>query len=390
MSHYTTEVRYICETTAGLTESQGFNSIDSILDNCTDSIFDFDYPIFDEEYRFPLNKKILRHFYTREIGEETVGLWKLRLQQTLNEIMPYYNKLYESELLDLNPLYNIDLKTTRDINGDKIQNTDENGRVDTSRTGTRTENLNEHKKRTGTDTDNTKNIVDRTNNGSDTITKTLNGSEKDKKVVDTEYGDQHQNEQEKIANHELTSDSSVVKKGDSTDRYSDTPQGGLNGMEMVDNNLWLTNARIIDNKETTTTHSYEQGLDDHNVTDIYRGQGEGKETTTDNKSKAQTEKQTGTNKVTAKETGTKTGTKNINENTDTTGTNTRRDDFDVNTVDNKTTSGRTRSTEAYLEKVSGYKGARTFAEQLIEYRKSFLNIDRMILKDLETCFFQLW
>ena len=52
------------------------------------------------------------HYYTREIGFETVGLWKLKLQTKLNEIMPYYNKLYETELLKYNPLYDVDMTTT--------------------------------------------------------------------------------------------------------------------------------------------------------------------------------------------------------------------------------------------------------------------------------------
>ena len=60
-------------------------------------------------FRSILEKKILKHYYTIEIGEETVGLWKLRLNAKLNEIMPYYNKLYLSELMEFNPLYTSDL-----------------------------------------------------------------------------------------------------------------------------------------------------------------------------------------------------------------------------------------------------------------------------------------
>ena len=101
MSKYTTEVRYICENYANQTESKGYNSVQNILDNSWDKVFDFDFPIFDENYREPLCKKILKHFYTREIGEETVGLWKLRLDDRMNEIMPYYNQLYESELISI-------------------------------------------------------------------------------------------------------------------------------------------------------------------------------------------------------------------------------------------------------------------------------------------------
>ena len=71
MSIYTTEVRYICEVEAGYDVSQGFSKIDEILDRAVPKIFDFEWPIFDEEYRVPLEKKILRYFYTREIGCET-------------------------------------------------------------------------------------------------------------------------------------------------------------------------------------------------------------------------------------------------------------------------------------------------------------------------------
>lgn len=113
MSKFTTEVRFICEASAGCSKSSGVNSVEDILNKSAPVIFNFDFPIFDEEYRLILEKKILRHYYTREIGEETVGLWKLRLNARLNDIMPYYNKLYESELLSFNPLYDIDLTTSR-------------------------------------------------------------------------------------------------------------------------------------------------------------------------------------------------------------------------------------------------------------------------------------
>lgn len=118
MSHYTTEVRYICETYAEFTESQGYNKVDEIIAKSRAKVFDFDYPIFDEAYRSVLETKILRHYYTREIGAETVGRWKLFLQATMNEIMPYYNKLYESELINFNPMHDVDLYTEHEKNGE--------------------------------------------------------------------------------------------------------------------------------------------------------------------------------------------------------------------------------------------------------------------------------
>lgn len=78
-----------------------------------------DYPIFDESYRNSLNNKIIEHFYFREIGLETAALFKRFLNRKLNEIMPYYNQLYKSTLVKLEPLTRIDLMETfkREDNG---------------------------------------------------------------------------------------------------------------------------------------------------------------------------------------------------------------------------------------------------------------------------------
>lgn len=128
MSHYTTEVRYICETYAEYTESQGYKKVDEIIQKARPKIFEFYYPIFDEAYRAVLETKILRHYYTREIGAETVGRWKLFLQQTMNEIMPYYNKLYESELIKFDPMRDVDIYTEHEKKGEG--NTSTNTKAD--------------------------------------------------------------------------------------------------------------------------------------------------------------------------------------------------------------------------------------------------------------------
>lgn len=123
MSKYTTEVRFICEQIAG----EG-KSVDLTIALARQGIFNFDYPIFNEAYRPTLETKILKHFYFREIGEETTGLWKVRLNMKLNEIMPYYNKLYQTELLEYNPLYTTNLKKTRKTEGRASENITETGK----------------------------------------------------------------------------------------------------------------------------------------------------------------------------------------------------------------------------------------------------------------------
>ena len=108
MSKYTTEVRFICESKSGLSESKGFGSVDEVLNGSWDKIFTSKVSFFDEKYRGVLCKKILKHYYLREIGCETVGIWLLWMNTKLEEIMPYYNKLYESELIKFNPMYDVD------------------------------------------------------------------------------------------------------------------------------------------------------------------------------------------------------------------------------------------------------------------------------------------
>ena len=85
-----------------------------------------DYPIFDENYRSVLENKILAHYrYLYEIGFETPELFTKMLQTTMNEIMPYYNILYEAQkhLLDGNLWKNVDLTEEKNTQSEGTQET---------------------------------------------------------------------------------------------------------------------------------------------------------------------------------------------------------------------------------------------------------------------------
>ena len=199
MSKYTTQVRFICESLAGLTESKGYDDVNSIIETAAPKIFSFDFPMFDESYRSVLEKKILKHYYTREIGLETYGLWKLKLDTKMNEIMPYFNQRYQSETLQFNPFY--DFEVTRDHTGTK----NEDGTL------------------RGTATNNGSSV----NSGS---------------IYDNGTSTQ-------------TDENTATRKN----KYSDTPQGALTNVE---NGTYLTNAEIDDtsvnnesNVETNNTRS---------------------------------------------------------------------------------------------------------------------------------------
>ena len=58
MSEYTTELRFICEEKAGLMKSVGENDVDRVISQSRREIFNFDYPIFSDEYKETLENKL--------------------------------------------------------------------------------------------------------------------------------------------------------------------------------------------------------------------------------------------------------------------------------------------------------------------------------------------
>lgn len=160
MSKYTTELRFICETYNNLDTSVGLSNVNTVIDNALPKLFDFSFPIFDENYRKQLEHKIVRHFYLREIGFETVGVFKFYLENKLNEIMPYYNKIYNAYLLDIDPLSNYRSKksgSNNQLSDNKTNTTDNRDSKQTSMNKSnsndvRTDNLSQNETHTSTDT----------------------------------------------------------------------------------------------------------------------------------------------------------------------------------------------------------------------------------------------
>lgn len=214
MSKYTTQVRFICETAAGLTESAGYKSVNEIIQMAIPKVFDFDFPIYDDAYRNVLCTKILKHYYTREIGAETVGLWKLWLDSKLNEIMPYYNQLYKSAMIEFDPMYDVNLTTEYNKKHDGTNDTTENSSENNS--GNHSENTN------GTNSE--------SNEGSNNEIDSGNNSE-------TSGG--NSNETTEISGENI-----------SRNLFSDTPQGSLDNVE---NQTYLTNATKNMNEGSNTS-----------------------------------------------------------------------------------------------------------------------------------------
>ncbi len=286
MSKYTTELRFYCESLAGYSTSQDYDKIDSIVQTAAPQIFE-KFPIWDESYRLALEVKILKHYYVRELCAETPGLWKLWLNNRMNEIMPYYNQLYKSAEIEFNPFHDVDI--TRDHIGDDSQQ--------------------------------------------------RNITQKQSDFSTTEQNYEGNQNSETTISKDDKSDGSQSSSGtrNSLDKYSDTPQGSIDGPIFTN---YLTNARDVNESSTEDkeTHS---------------------ETTSTQSDEINT---TSTDKTTSDQTSEST-----------------------NNADETVTS-----TDKYLEHITGKQGTQSYSSMLMEYRETLMNIDQMIIENLADLFFTLY
>ena len=119
MAEYSLQLREIIEQVTQYDENLSHRQI---IEKGRKHLFDFDYPFFDENYRKQFETNFIRKFYMREIGFEVEELFKFQLETWLNINMPYFNNLFESELIKYNPLENSRMEVTHTKTNDKEQN----------------------------------------------------------------------------------------------------------------------------------------------------------------------------------------------------------------------------------------------------------------------------
>jgi hypothetical protein len=130
LSKYTTELRYLIQ-----------NDFDLGLQDYPIHTFTYNPLYKGVDYRTVLNDKIKEHYYFREIGLETPALFKRMLNRKMNEIMPYYNQMYESIDIEFNPLDNVNLTETFTHSVTDNGTTTGTGSVDTNGNNTNHETL---------------------------------------------------------------------------------------------------------------------------------------------------------------------------------------------------------------------------------------------------------
>ena len=123
MSKYTITVKDLVRDYS-VSVDNGLTDIDTKLDKAREYIFDFNYPVIDEATKKRIEIAILKHYYMREIAFESVGIWKIKLNDRLNLIMPRYNALYNKQDLNLSPYVNGYVNESGETHGNS--NTDVN------------------------------------------------------------------------------------------------------------------------------------------------------------------------------------------------------------------------------------------------------------------------
>lgn len=406
MSKYTTEVRFICEEAAGLKDSVGYNDVNEVVEKAYPKIFDSSLVFYNEETKARLLPKILIHYYQREIGFETVGLWKLKLNQKMREILPYYNQLYASEALEYDPLKNVDNYHTHE--GEHNDNDTENLSITDNKTQTKdyTETRNLEGTHDATETRNLQTVDDGRSSydrNEDTILR------HDKTITQGNDVKQHGNDTtaqaDDVTIHANDVNTHAIDSPlDHWEMFSDTPQGGIDGVQLaggvgtsgtLEDNAYLTNATHITESPAATHDTVQHGniTNQHGTItntygDVTQQHGDIVETYNKLADKADHVDSDGWDKT--DNTNTHTGTvRNAGETTDTGTIRNAGETIDRATSAHMKQKANT-GADAYTNHEYGKIGVATYQEMVMKWRESFLNIDMQIIDELGNLFMKVW
>lgn len=92
-----------------------------VVEKTRTKFFDFLYELYNPTVnKERLEKKLLTHYYNYEICVDMPMHFKFLFKNTLNEILPYYNKLYKVMEEEFDPLLSVDYKENTEGDGSNI------------------------------------------------------------------------------------------------------------------------------------------------------------------------------------------------------------------------------------------------------------------------------
>lgn len=335
MANYTIEL-------GSLTKDPNFN------------VFDFDYDFYTDDLEIKKNfeNKFIQTYYFHEIGQETVARFKYMLKARLDLEMPYYRKLYETEL----KTRNIDFMLNKEY-------------IETHTREVITENISE-----GTD--------NRTINQTSSINSTNN------KTSSSNISEEHSSKTDATNNKSINSNnkditnSTITNTGRSDNTYTDNTT--------ITNDNSHKESYVRDGIANITTEKDLTGATTDSTNETIRGSKTdsliNNNTELNNTTNTQTVDTTESDNIdsTTKSSDTSNSTSTLNDTIE--GLNT------LQNSDNLTKNNLERGTnrESYTTKGKGNIGILSNAKLLQEWRSVIIEIDRQIIDSLYNLFMLIY
>lgn len=387
------------------------------------------YPIFDEGHRAILNNKIIRHYYFREICCDSPERFNFYLETKMDEIMPYYNQLYKSELLEYNPLATEFYSETNSLSKEAkkavenyIKKIAEESTGD-NYSGSKRENLNEDTKRDASGTETNKatrtdklkevSVTAETNSNTrtDNLTESVESTSGSTKNSDATNDSTTTNALKTTNSSENSGSGTSKTSGSKVTGFSDIPQAGYETTvtENADGSVTTTSKGYLTTRTTestneqnaTTTKETGKATTDNTGTVTVKSGLKQKDEISETNSSTKTNTGTVENAGSADKTVTKdnTGTQNNDSDGATTetetGSKTNKNNIYEDTQRNVFVSSKNVGENAEQEKRHEKENGELFAEgrrgispaDLIrKYREIIQNVDMMIIDELNDLF----
>ena len=205
-------------------------------------IFDFEYPLSNYVNKAEFETNILNHFIKRRIGYETPVDFLIHLETKMNEIMPFYNKMFDAlETYKINESE----KTIHDFSSNKT--------IDNTSTSN-SENVKNGKiNRTGTDETTGENTISNTSSTDTTVTEDRRNSQLP------------QSEIENVQNASYLTDYTL---NNNTSNSEDTSESTGNSTQTVEKTEEIKDNTTITNEENGTNNTIEANTSQDVITKI--------------------------------------------------------------------------------------------------------------------------
>lgn len=316
-------------------------------------IFDFEYDFYDDSKRKKFEENFIRHFYFREIGQDTVDKFKLFLEDKMHTVFPYYNELFKTAAIEYSVLDNYDIRETTTMTRENTGST--SGESYTVGKTIDEQTAKSEEERTGnsnvTTSESSNGTSDTTRNGSETFEGEANQTVTEDKT--------------KTANETENADYEDKK------RFLDTPQGAVD----------LSDSRYL----TTLNHD----TSDRDTTKNLSATEDNEQTT----KKTESTERTSTDSSNTTDEHEKSGSENVTENGNTTTESTFSGEHRT-TNDGAIRSRSEGTTSETIEHTrKGNIGVDTDADMIqkhIKLQKILTQIQRMFFDECEDLFMLVW